>query len=300
MNSVLPQASSPQPLLSAQADNARSLIIVLSIMAFLATLALLFSLSADRLRKNWQGELGRSVTVQIMVDNPELRDAKIETALSALKTALPKASIIAMSQTESQALLKPWLGNLDLPEDLPLPVLISLELEDGERLSPDTLTAALGEEGLIAEVDDHSRWSDQIGRSGRGLRAAAMGLLVLIFGASIAVSGFATQAALSAQSVVIRVLVQVGAEDRFIAKLFIRQAGMRGLKGGVMGVILGTITAVFLSLRRSVETALLPDLGLHWSDGIFLILLIIGFVLICALAAGITSYQILRKERRRA
>ena len=169
MNTVLPQASSPQPLLSAQADNARSLIIVLSIMAFLATLALLFSLSADRLRKNWQGELGRSVTVQIMVDNPELRDAKIETALSALKTALPKASIIAMSQTESQALLKPWLGNLDLPEDLPLPVLISLELEDGERLSPDTLTAALGEEGLIAEVDDHSRWSDQIGRSGRGL-----------------------------------------------------------------------------------------------------------------------------------
>ena len=300
MNTVLPQASSPQPLLSAQADPARSLIIVLSIMAFLATLALLFSLSADRLRKNWQGELGRSVTVQIMVDNPELRDAKIETALSALKTALPKASIIAMSQTESQALLKPWLGNLDLPEDLPLPVLISLELEDGERLSPDTLTAALGEEGLIAEVDDHSRWSDQIGRSGRGLRAAAMGLLALIFGASIAVSSFATQAALSAQSVVIRVLVQVGAEDGFIAKLFIRQAGMRGLKGGIIGVILGTITAVFLSLRRSAETALLPDLGLHWSDGIFLILLIIGFVLICALAAGITSYQILRKERRRA
>ena len=300
MNTVLPQASSPQPLLSAQADPARSLIIVLSIMAFLATLALLFSLSADRLRKNWQGELGRSVTVQIMVDNPELRDAKIETALSVLKTALPKASIIAMSQTESQALLKPWLGNLDLPEDLPLPVLISLELEDGETLSPDTLTAALGEEGLIAEVDDHSRWSDQIGRSGRGLRAAAMGLLALIFGASIAVSSFATQAALSAQSVVIRVLVQVGAEDGFIAKLFIRQAGMRGLKGGIIGVILGTITAVFLSLRRSAETALLPDLGLHWSDGIFLILLIIGFVLICALAAGITSYQILRKERRRA
>ena len=101
MNTVLPQASSPQPLLSAQADNARSLIIVLSIMAFLATLALLFSLSADRLRKNWQGELGRSVTVQIMVDNPELRDAKIETALSALKTAFPKASICLLYTSPS-------------------------------------------------------------------------------------------------------------------------------------------------------------------------------------------------------
>lgn len=300
MNTPSPHMSSPQPLLSAQSDNARSLIIVLSIMAFLATLALLFSLSADRLRKNWQGELGRSATVQIMVDSPELREAKIETALNTLKAALPKSSITPLSQAQSQALLKPWLGNISLPDDLPLPALISLELESGETVSPARLSAMLGEEGLIAEVDDHSRWSDQIGRSGRGLKAAALTLLALIFGAGIAVSGFATQAALSAQRDVIRVLVQVGAEDNFISKLFIRQAGMRGLKGGIIGVVLGAITAIFLSLRRSAETALLPDLGLHWSDGIFLILLIIGFALICALAAGMTSYRLLRKERRRA
>jgi len=300
MNDMTPHNMPSQPLLSTQSDNARSLIVVLAIMAFLATLALLFSLSADRLRANWQGELGRSATVQIMVDSPELRETKIQTALSALKTALPEASVKPMGQAQSSALLKPWLGNLDLPEDLPLPVLISLELQDGDTLSPDRLTATLAEEGLIAEVDDHSRWSDQIGRSGRGLKAAALGLLALIFAAGIAVSGFATQAALSAQRDVIRVLVQVGAEDGFISKLFIRQAGIRGLKGGLIGMVLGTITALFLSLRRSEETAFLPDLGLQWTDGIFLILLIIGFVLICALAAGATSYRLLRRERRRA
>jgi len=300
MNDIAPHNTSSQPLLSTQADNARSLVIVLAIMAFLATLALLFSLSADRLRKNWQGELGRSATVQIMVDSPELRETKIETALSVLKTTLPEAAISPIGQAQSQALLKPWLGNLDLPEDLPLPALISLDLAKGNTLSVDRITAALGEEGLIAEIDDHSRWSDQIGRSGRSLKAVAIGLLALIFGAGIAISGFATQAALSAQHDVIRVLVQVGAEDKFISKLFIRQAGIRGLKGGLIGVVLGTITALFLSLRRSPETALLPDLGLHWSDGIFLIGLIIGFVLICALAAGVTSYRLLRKERRRA
>ena len=300
MNDIAPHNTASQPLLSTQSDNARSLVIVLAIMAFLATLALLFSLSADRLRKNWQGELGRSATVQIMVDNPELRDAKIETALNVLKTALPEATIQPMSQDQSRILLKPWLGNLDLPEDLPLPALISLDVKNGNTLSPSRLTAALGEEGLIAEVDDHSRWSDQIGRSGRGLKAAALALLALIFGAGVAVSGFATQAALSAQRDVIRVLVQVGAEDGFISKLFIRQAGMRGLKGGIIGVVFGAFTALFLSLRRTPETALLPDLGLHWSDGIFLILLIIIFMLICALAAGVTSYRLLRKERRRA
>jgi len=299
MNEIAPYNTTSQPLLSGHSDNARSLVIVLAIMAFLATLALLFSLSADRLRKNWQGELGRSATVQIMVESPDLRETKVQTALSVLKTALPEASITPMSQAKSQALLKPWLGNLDLPEDLPLPALISLELKNGDILSPDHLSAALGEEGLIAEVDDHSRWSDQIGRSGRGLQTAAMALLALIFGAGIAVSGFATQAALTAQRDVIRVLVQVGAQDGFISKLFVRQAGMRGLKGGIIGVVLGAITALFLSLRRSKETALLPDLGLNWTDGIFLILLIIAFMIICALAAGVTSYRLLRKERRR-
>ena len=299
MSTLGPQ-NPEQSLLSAQADNARSLVFVLSIMAFLATLALLFSLSADRLRKNWQGELGSSATVQIMIESKELRQTQIEAALNFLRPALPNSVVDQLGEDKSKDLLKPWLGNLDLPDDLPLPVLISIKSSGDDIISPERLTALLGNEGLIAEVDDHSRWSDQIGRSGRGLQAAALALLALIFGAGIAVSGFATQAALSAQRDVIRVLVQVGAEDSFIAKLFIKQAGYRGLKGGIIGVVLGTLTALILSLRRAKETALLPDLGLHWTDGLFLLMLIIGFTLICALAAGLTAFRLLRRERRRA
>ena len=299
MSQLAPQ-NPEQPLLSSQADNARSIVIVLSIMAFLATLALLFSLSADRLRKNWQGELGSSATVQIMIENAELRQTQITTALDVLRPALPNSVVSQLSEEKSNELIKPWLGNLDLPDDLPLPVLISIESGGSDMISPQRLTALLAEEGLIAEVDDHSRWSDQIGRSGRGLQAAALALLALIFGSGVAVSGFATQAALSAQRDVIRVLVQVGAEDGFIAKLFITQAGYRGLKGGVIGVVLGALTALILSLRRAKETALLPDLGLHWTDGLFLFALIIGFTIICALAAGFTAFRLLRRERRRA
>jgi len=299
MSTLGPQ-NPEQSLLSTQADNARSLVFVLSIMAFLATLALLFSLSADRLRKNWQGELGSSATVQIMIESKELRQTQIEAALNVLRPALPNSVVDQLGEDKSKDLLKPWLGNLDLPDDLPLPVLISIRSSGDDIISPEHLTSLLGNEGLIAEVDDHSRWSDQIGRSGRGLQAAALALLALIFGAGIAVSGFATQAALSAQRDVIRVLVQVGAEDSFIAKLFIKQAGYRGLKGGIIGVVFGTLTALILSLRRAKETALLPDLGLHWTDGLFLLMLIIGFTLICALAAGLTAFRLLRRERRRA
>jgi len=299
MNNIQFQDSPSQPLLSASADNARSLIVVLTIMSFLAALALLFSLSADRLRKNWQGELGRSATVQLLVDGPALKDAQTETALKALKALLPNADISPLGPAQSRALLDPWLGNLDLPEDLPLPVLISVDLGTDKTISPSRLTDALAQEGLIAEVDDHSRWSDQIGRSAQGLKAAALALLALIFGASLAVSAFATQAALSTQRDVIRVLVQVGAEDGFIAKLFIKQAGLRGLKGGVIGAVFGFLAAILLSLRTPKDTALLPDLNVTWTDGFFLIFLVMGLTLICAAAAGFTAFRLLRRERRR-
>ncbi|WP_051279823.1 cell division protein FtsX [Hellea balneolensis] len=289
-----------QPLLNTAADNARSLIIVLAIMSFLAALALLFSLSADRLRNNWQGELQRTATVQLLVSSPDLRDAETETALKTLRTVLPSADIAPLGDVKSRELLTPWLGNIDLPEDLPLPVLISVKLEADDMLSPPLIITALGEEGLIAEIDDHSRWSDQIGQSARGLKAAALAILALIFGASIAVSAFATQAALSTQRDVIQVLVQVGAEDGFIAKLFIKQAGLRGLKGSVIGAALGLVAATALSLRTAKDTALLPDLNVNWTDSFYLILMVAGLTLICSAAAGFTTFRLLRRERRRS
>jgi len=140
MNALGPQ-NPEQSLLSAQADNAKSLIFVLSIMAFLGTLALLFSLSADRLRKNWQGELGSSATVQIMIESKELRQTQIEAALSVLRPALPNSAVDQLGEDKSKNLLKPWLGNLDLPDDLLLPVLISIKSSGDDIISPERLTA---------------------------------------------------------------------------------------------------------------------------------------------------------------
>ncbi len=289
-----------QPLLNTAADNARSLIIVLAIMSFLAALAILLSLSADRLGKNWQGELQRTATIQLLVSSPELAEAETQTALKSLRAALPEADISPLGTVKSRELLTPWLGNIELPEDLPLPVLISVTLDSGDTLSAPRIMTVLREEGLLAEIDDHSRWSDQIGKSARGLKAAALTILALIFGAGIAISAFATQAALSTQRDVIRVLVQVGAEDSFIAKLFIRQAGLRGLKGSFIGAVLGLLAAVILSLRNPKDTALLPDLNMNWTDSFYLVLLIIGITLICSAAAGFTTYRLLRRERRRS
>ena len=123
-----------QPLLNQKQDNARALIMVLAVMAFLATLALLFALSTERLKQSWQSQLQQTATVQLMLDTEANRESKIEIALSALSQALPDASLSQIGEAESQALVKPWLGDVSLPDDLPLPTLISIRLDNGNTL----------------------------------------------------------------------------------------------------------------------------------------------------------------------
>ena len=288
------------PLLNSRQDNARTLMTVLAIMAFLASLALVFALSAQRLKNNWQDELGKSATIQLMIDNTDTKDLKVDTAVTLLKEEYPKAKVSLIEDGTAKDLLKPWLGSVNLPDDLPVPTLIALELDASNSVSPALLKSKLSDEGIIAEIDDHSRWSNQISTTGRGLLASALSVLALIFLACAAVSAFATQAALSAQRDVIRVLVQVGAADDFITKLFIGQAGKRGLISGFIGVVIGGIISLIANLRRNAETALLPDLTMNWTDIIWLIALMLAIGLICAISAGITSFRLLRQEHRRS
>ena len=288
------------PLLNTRQDNARTLITVLAIMAFIASLALVFALSANRLKTDWHSDLSRSATIQVMLENSEVRDLKIKSALSILETQLPAASIKELSSDDAKALLRPWLGSVDLPDDLPIPALISVEFPSAADLNIEALQSQLLAEGLIVDIDDHSRWSAQIKRTGRGLLASALAMLGLVFFACAAVSAFATQAALSAQRDVIRVLLQVGASDKFVTKLFIKQAGKRGLISGFIGVILGTIAALIARIRRNADTALLPDLTFDFTDIFWLLLLALSLGVICSLAAGFTSFRLLRQEHRRA
>ncbi len=288
-----------QPLLNQKQDNARALIMVLAVMAFLATLALLFALSTERLKQSWQSQLQQTATVQLMLDTEATRESKIEIALSALSQALPDASLSQIGEAESQALVKPWLGDVSLPDDLPLPTLISIQLDNGNTLDIPALQALLISEGIIAEIDDHSRWSHQLGRTGKSIKTVASAILILILLAAISVSTFATQAALSAQHDVIRVLVQVGANDNFIARLFVAQSGRRGFYSGLIGALAGLLMVLLFFLSRQDQSTLLPDLSLAWTDGLWLLLFILCFTMFCAVATGLTAMHRLRIERRR-
>lgn len=300
-NHIAPQ----QSILLKGGHNVRALIIVLAIMAFLAGLALLFSRATLRLSGDWQSELSRSLTVQVTLAPLSAEndfETQMELTAQTLRSVLDdKTAVKIIKRRESEALIQPWIGNLDLPDSLTLPGLISVETKDGTTLpSASTLERQLQDLGVVASVDDHSRWENQIQETARNLVLSGSGMLILLIFAAVCVSLFATRASMAAQRSIITVLAQVGATDNFIAGLFIRQAGRRSALGAGIGLL--ALLGVWLLLSFSLISedvfwsGLIDSLtDLFWVGGLWL-----AFVIFCALAAGFATKRALVEDRRRA
>ncbi len=290
------QAPQEAPLLPGKLRNARALWVVLIIMALLAGCALLFARGSMRLSGDWQTQLSDTLTVQIMLDDVSAWEQDTDRARDTLAPVFPGADIEILPEAQARALLQPWLGNAALPENLPVPGLLNIT---GENLNISRAQTALDAAGLTANIDDNTRYADQISGTARRLVAIGLGTLILILIAGISVNIFATRAGMTAQKEIIRVLVQVGASDRFIAKLFIGQAFRRGAIGAIIGLALAALLWLCLSILGDWG-------GLGWTGfktGAVDIFCLIGlgavFAIICAAAAGVTATRQLAFERRR-
>jgi len=300
-----PPLPAQQSILLRGGPNVRGLITVLTIMALLAALALLFSLATLRLSGDWQSQLSNSLTVQITLTplSPENDfDTQMGVASSTLKALIdPAATIDIVEQTDSQALIRPWIGNLDLPDSLILPGLITINIPlENEMPSALRLEQELENAGIIATVDDHSRWADKIRSTARRLVLAGAILLGLLLFATVSVNLFATRAAMAAQRTIISVLAQVGATDRFVAKLFVSQAGKRSALAAGLGMMMAWSLWVGFSLLGLSPDLFWSNLADAMTDGMWLIGLWGLFTAICALAAGLATRRALIADRRRA
>lgn len=287
-----------QPLLPRRPAQGRALVIVIAIMACLAGLSLLFSRGADRLDKRWVAQLDQTATVQILIGSEDLRDSEMGRAETVLNDALPRARVRPFDPEEARALLEPWLGETVLPDDLPIPGLI--EVQAREALPVDTLNSAFEAAGLRAIIDDHSRFSGALKTTVDRLVWLGLVLIGLTLTAAIFVSTFGTRARLAAQRDIIHVLVQAGASDWFIARLFIFRSAWQGLIGGAFGCSLAVGGWLLLSLGPARGTIGWRGLTDIISDVAVLCVLVLAFLIFCAMAAGSSALRQLAEERRLA
>ncbi|HLZ77505.1 cell division protein FtsX [Phenylobacterium sp.] len=283
----------PAPFLPEKETRDGSLIFVVAVLCFLACLTAMGVLAANRAAAGWTGQLNGEATVIVRPKGGETPDAAAARAAEALAGTPGVTEARALEPAKAYDLIRPWLGDVSDLEDLPVPRLVAVTLDGRHPANAKQLNAALQSQNVDATVDDHSVWIKDIQRAGGLVRWLGVMVFLLIAAAAAAVVAFATRAGLAARRDVVEVLHLAGAEDGFIARLFLtrfaRIAGLAGLIGA------GAAAALGAGLRiAGGGEGLTPALPLAWSDLAAVLPCPLLAALVAAVAAQVTAMALIR------
>lgn len=277
-------------LLPREAAGETWLAAVIAVLCFIACLAAVGAISADRAAHGWARQLRAEATVQVRPRVGETGPTAAARAAETLAGVDGVAEAVAMDRDTAEDLLRPWLGEAVLP-DLPLPFLVTVRLDPEAPASAVTLSRALAEAGLDASVDDHALWRGEVEGSAALITALAVAAFLLTAGAAAAAIVYATRAGLVARRAVIETLSLSGATDGAIAWLFQRRYGLLAAGAGAVGMVVAAWLVLALRFLGG-ETGVTAALPLAWTDALILLpcpLLAAGVALLSARVAALRS-----------
>jgi cell division transport system permease protein len=286
----------PAPIVPAGSVAGRALIIVIAIMTFLACLTLGGVLLVRQTSKEWQSQISREATIQIKPGEFDMEDALAKArGIAAAYPGVASAAIV--DRAETARLLEPWLGaglNID---ELPVPRLVVITLQDGQVPDFQDLRASLLKHVPNAFLDDHRNWVGRLVSMAQTMTSIGIAILVLVLSATALTVVFATRGAMAGSGHIIEVLHFVGAQGGFIAGEYRSHFLSTGLRGSAIGG--GVALLLFLGIgwwassnRATPEAdqiaALFGNLDLGYLGLLSIILIVISVVLITALTSHVT------------
>ena len=292
-NSLMPRTQMPL----------RTLKISMTVMCYLACLAIGALLLITRAVDDWTSEIAGEVTVQVRPTNDMAMKDKLAKAAKLLKATKGVIRVEVLDKSAGAKLLEPWLGNAQILDQLPVPQLIAVGIDqqnppDFEGLSKKLALAVKG-----ASLDTHRRWQSELTRMGTSLVWLGSGVLALITFSAIALVIFASRSALDVNREVVEVLHFVGASDQYIARQVQWQFLKAGMQAGLIGSLGSLATFFLLGLSSTVTSSngladasysLLigaPDVTL--SSYVLFLMVPVLTTLICLIAARLAILRIL-------
>lgn len=287
----------------------QSLTLLIAIMSFIACLTLGAVSLVDQSARTWQSQISREATIQIRpADGFDIETALEQArAIAADFNGVRDARII--SQRDTAALLEPWLGSGLNFEELPIPRLVIVTIDESAPPDFTAMRALIDETIDNATLDDHRAWVSRLVSMARTTTLVGIAVLALVLAALALTVVFATRGAMAGNHDVIEVLHFVGARGSFIANQFQRRFLMIGLRGALIG---GTLAmgAFFMtsgwaqrnlaSVQGEQIAALFGDFAIGFNAYIGVCILIIVVGLLTALTTRQTVLNSLRDidERR--
>jgi cell division transport system permease protein len=284
------------PLVPRNSISGRALVAVVAIMTFLASLTTGAVILVSGAASEWQSDVAREVTIQVIPAPGRDIDATVDKAAAVARAYAGIGDVRPYSKEESSKLLEPWLGSGLSLDQLPVPRLIVVKVAPGATPDIAQLRRMLADQVPGATLDDHRGWIDRMRTMAGTAVAAGIGILILMIAATVLSVTFATRGAMATNKIVIEVLHFVGAKNGFIASHFQRHFLMLGLQGGGIG---GGAAILLFALAAAVSRWFAGTAGGDqttamfgsFSIGIAGYVAVLGQVLLIALVTAMTSRQ---------
>jgi len=284
------------PLVPRNSISGRALIAVVAIMTFLASLTTGTVILVSGAASQWQADVAREVTIQVIPAPGRDLDATADKAAAVARTFPGIGDVRAYSKEESNKLLEPWLGSGLSLDQLPVPRLIVVKASPDAVPDLAKLRKVLAEQVPGATLDDHRGWIDHMRTMAGTAIAAAVAILILMIVATVLSVTFATRSAMATNKTVIEVLHFVGAKNGFIAGHFQRHFLLLGLQGGAIGggsaivlfALASLISGWFAGTAGGDQTTAMFG---SFSIGISGYVAVLGQVVLSAAVTAMTSRQ---------
>lgn len=235
------------PIVPQQNVVGTALVFVIGIMTFLSCLTLGSVTLVRDTALMWQSQISREATIQIRPDDGFDMEAAL---VSAARIATEFSGVVSTRIVDREAtarLLEPWLGSgLDMDE-LPVPRLVVVTINEDSPPDFGAMRARLAAEIPQASLDDHRNWVDRLVAMARTTITIGISVLGLMLASTVLTVVFATRGAMAGNGHIIEVLHFVGAEGRFIADEFRRHFLKVGMKGALAGGAAAVATFLAIS-----------------------------------------------------
>jgi cell division transport system permease protein len=223
------------PIVPRNSIAGRSLVAVVAIMSFLASMTTGAVVLVRTAASDWQAEVAREITIQVKPQTGRDIETEVRKAEDIARAAPSVAEVRSYTKEESRRLLEPWLGSGLALDDLPVPRMIVVKVAPDATPDLASLRKTLSEQVAGASIDDHRGWIEQMRAMSRTAVMGGIVILLLVFAATVLSVTFATRGAIASNRPVVEVLHFIGAPDSFIAGHFQRHFLWLGLKGGALG-----------------------------------------------------------------
>ena len=272
------------------------------LMVFFAGLMTAGTLSLNSMLSRWSRSISGSLTVQVIPIEEDGRINKKKTqqemqdVLDILRKTAGIASARALTDSQMKNLLKPWLGESFLLEDLPMPYLIDVQLIPDAEVDLDMMKTLLARNTPNASLDVHKLWLGQLIKLVRTLDFLGSALLSLVIATTSVVVIYVTSSSLAVHKPVIELLHQTGAHDGYISKQYAQRTAVLASVGAVVG-FLGILPIIFMlsSVVGEVQGGLLSEARFDAASwGLFSLVPVLAVIL-----STLTAYWTVQKTLRR-